>query len=283
MYNYNRPTKTILIICIIALIFGIQTGNCQTLFKLIESEKPDFCNSLLQTEKLIGKKVKIWHDGGVYSTLNKSKSFTFPSEKIKNLCGESAWKNFEPKTGDIGEIVYISPYESGAGVTGKRIYILNIRGNYVGIACEYLTDTSKLDNNQEFEEYYRKEEERLRIYANGCEFKTSNINDNWNRAGLFNIDSISETYACRLKEKGIDTIMLAKYISDNGSSPAEKAFVLWPDNGQMFMNSFYNNKKHIPTENGIINFDWSDIKDYYITYRLDTISTKPDPKYFYEP
>jgi hypothetical protein len=268
------------IIYILILIFSIQTGKGQTLIKVVESEKPDFCDSLLQTENLIGKKVKIWHDGGVYRTLNKSKSFTFPSEEIKKLCGESAWKGFEPETGDVGEIAYISPYMTGAVASGKRIFILKIRGNYVGIACGYLTDTSKLDNNQEFEEYYRKEEERLRIYANGCEFKTSNINDNWNRAGLFKIDSISETFACQLKEKGIDTIMLAKYIFDNGSSPIEKAFVLWQDNGEMFMNSFYNNEKHRPTENGTVNLDWSDINDYYITYRLDTVSSKPEPKYF---
>lgn len=273
-----KKMKQAILILIILIVF--QTGNSQTLIRVVESQKPDFCDSLLQTENLIGSYVKIWHEGGIYSTLNESKNFPFPSKKIKKLCGRSAWNNFHPKTGDIGEVVFISEYEPGAVRSGKRTYILKIKNNYVGIACGYLTDTTMLDNEQEFEEYHKSEEERLRIYANGCEFKTSNINNHWNRAGLFNIDITSETYACALKETGVDTILLAKYIFDNGSIPSEKAFVLWQKNDSMYMKSYYNNQNHLPSENEKIKFEWLNIKEFFLINQLDSISSRPKPKFY---
>lgn len=58
------------------------------------------------TASLVGQKLKIYHNGGIYSTANgkDSKFIEWKNEEIKTKAGKSHWGIFEPKTGDIGEV-----------------------------------------------------------------------------------------------------------------------------------------------------------------------------------
>ncbi len=105
--------------------------------------------------------------------------------------------------------------------------------------------TKSLDVN----EADQKRWDEIHAYGNGdCNFKKFGINETWNRAGIAEIDKISESFACKLKTKGIDTLMLVKRISDNNSSPYEKQYVLWKEKEQGFIKIFGYNKKYKPTE-----------------------------------
>ena len=79
--------------------------------------------------------------------------------------------------------------------------------------------------------YYARQEEINKIkYSNGCVFRFSDFNRCFNGAGLTELDSMSENFACQLVEIGVDTILLAKNIYDNGRLANEFAFVAWPLN-----------------------------------------------------
>ncbi|MFN8776901.1 MAG: hypothetical protein ACK5XV_09050 [Flavobacteriales bacterium] len=254
--------------------------SSQTLGSVIPSEKTNFCDST-KGQNLIGTSAKIWHNGGIYEDLNKVKDFYFPTKEMRKKGGISGWRKFYPQNGDIGKIVYATEYTENAVGSAKIIYILQIKDKYVPIGCGYLTDTTKLDSDKESEKWAYEDSIRSVKYASGCSFKTSGINDCWNRAGLFKIDIISETFACNLKDSlGVDTILLCKYIFDNGSSPGEKAFLFWQQNGQGYLKAFFNNEKHIPTENKVVPIDWSDIYQYYFTNHIDTVTTDPKPSFW---
>lgn len=111
--------------------------------------KPDFCLSDTAAAKdIIGRKVKIWHEGGVASTLYKVNDAEWPSEDIKQEANRSGWRTFKPKTGDIGTIVYIFPLK---GSISQYIYLLKIRSYYVPMGCYYLTDIDKPDSYKQAE------------------------------------------------------------------------------------------------------------------------------------
>lgn len=252
----------------------------QTLVSVIPYEKTNFCDST-KGKLLFGTFAKIWHNGGIYEDLNKIKTFYFPTKEMRKKGGKSGWGKFYPQNGDIGQIVYATEYDEKAVGSAKIIYILQIKDNYVPISCGYLTDTNKLDNDKEWEKWAYEDSIGSVKYAAGCSFKTSGINDCWNRPGLFKIDIISETFACNLKDSlDVDTIILCKYIFDNGSTPSEKAFVFWQHNGQGYLKSFFNKEQHSPTENKLISIDWSDIYQYYFTNHIDTITTDPEPSFW---
>lgn len=149
---------------------------------------------------------------------------------------------------------------------------------YVPVDCYYLTDAGKPDNVEQMTQDYLADSARNVKYAAGCKFKLRNVDNEWSRAGLMNIDKVSETFACDLSSKGVDTIMLCKYIFDNGALPIEKAFVLWLKNGKGYVKSFFNNSKHKPTENKIIPFDTRPLINYFFFNRLDTVTTNPNPE-----
>jgi|GEM_PF-956463 len=237
------------------------------------SVKPDYCFKNTATAKdLIGKQVKIWHEGGIYSTLNEVKNTKWPSEDMKKRGGENGWGAFKPKAGDTGTIVHIFPNKGNAN---NNIYLLKVKDYYAPVGCYYLTDIDKPDSHKESEQEWINDSILNVAYAAGCKFKIRNLDNNWSRAGLMKIDIQSEEFACGLTAKGIDTVMLCKYIFDNGSLPLEKAFILWLENGQGYVKSFFNNSKHQPTENKIIPFNSRELINYFFRKRLDTVTSEP--------
>lgn len=229
---------------------------CQNQYSYIEKgvDSIDLCNT---NYNLVGQKLKIYHNGGIYLTANgiESKFIQWKNEEVKLKAGKSNWRNFEPKTGDIGEVVQI-----GKTKYDELIYILKIDSLYVPIKCNYLTKANNLSSEEESIERW-KEIER---YGEGnCNFKKNGLNEVYNRAGIAKIDKLAENFACNLRETGIDKVMLIKRISDNGSSPNEVQYVYWYENGQGFKTEFQNNKEHIPTQTKIEKYDWKDILDYY--------------------
>jgi hypothetical protein len=259
---------------ILTLLILTTKIHSQVLYDFVEIEKPDYCSDdTFKIKSLIGRQAKIWHEGGVYSTMNIGKWFKgLPSDwKLKG--GENGWGNYKPKAGDTGTIVHIFNNE---GNNNKYIYLIKIGDNYVPLGCYYLTDVNKPDDYEQATQHYLKDSLENVKYASGCKFKIRNANDSWSRAGLTNIDKISEIFACDLTSKSIDTVMLCKYIFDNGSLPIEKAFVLWLKNGQGFAKAFFNNPKHQPTENKTISFDTRPLIEYFFLNRLDTVTTEPN-------
>ena len=221
----------------------------------------DLC---IPNPKLVGKSLKIYHDGGFYSNSNgkTSEFIDWKNEEIKIKAGKSHWGKFKPKTGDIGEVIQI-----GKTKHDEIIYVLKIKSFYVPIQCKYLTQSNNFSSDELFENRWKEIED----YGIGdCNFKKNGYNEVGNRAGIFEIDKLSENYACNLREKGIDTIMLIKLISDNGSSPNEIEYVFWYENEQGFKTVFNNNKKHQPTQTEIEKYDWKDILNYYNQNVKDT-------------
>lgn len=205
----------------------------------------------------VGHKLKIYHDGGIYSTANgiDSKFIEWENEDVKLKAGKSHWGNFEPKTGDIGEVIQI-----GKTKYDELIYILKIDSFYVPIKCNYLTQEKNLSSDEQYEHRLNEIEK----YGEGnCNFKKNGFNGVGNRAGIVEIDKLAENFACNLREKGIDTVMLIKLISDNGSLPNEIESIFWYENGQGFKTAFKNNKKHKPTQTEIEKYDWKDVLNYY--------------------
>jgi hypothetical protein len=233
--------------------------------------KPDFCaRDSVRPKRIIGKKVRIWHEGGVYGRFNDVNNIKWPSDQLRGKGGISGWEGFTPKTGDTGIIVHIF---RNAGTSSRYVYLLKIKGHYVPVGCESITDVGKLDSYQQSELNRIKDSIAQEKYAAGCQFKMRNVNNSWSRAGLTNLDKLSEVYACELTTKGIDTVMLCKYISDNGSSPYEEAFILWLDNGKGYVKSFFNNSKYKPTENKAVSFDANELIKYFFVNRIDTVTS----------
>ncbi|MGZ4034756.1 MAG: hypothetical protein ACXVPU_11390 [Bacteroidia bacterium] len=264
------------ILNVILLTLFINFSYGQTLHSVIPSEKTNFCDTL-NYKSHIGLSAKIWNDGGVYDDINNDVEL-FPTPEMRKRGGIKGWNMFRPKTGDIGKIV--NAVITKGGPSARVVYVLKIKKYYVAIGCGYITDTNKLDENKELEKWSIEEKERQNIYASGCEFKTNGINDCWNRAGVFKIDVVSETFACDLKSKGIDTIMLCKYIFDNGSLPMEKAFVFWQNKGKGYLKAFFNNEHHEPTENAEVSIEWADIYNYFFINRIDKVTTDPKPTFY---
>lgn len=254
----------------IILLFTFQTLVGQNKVSYLEkSEEPiDFCGKLKKVKPLKGTFAKIWHNGGIYSTLNGSDNIKWPNSEIKKIAGNEYWKDFEPQIGDIGEIIFVtkSKYK-------EIIYILKIKDYYVPIKCSYLVNTNSLD----VKEAEQKRWDEITAYGKGdCNFKKFGINDTWNRAGIAEIDKISESFACELKTKGIDTLMLVKRISDNGSSPYEKEYILWKENEQGYLKIFENNEKHKPTQTEPEKFEWDDLIYFYEENNVSSEAKKPE-------
>lgn len=258
------------LIIYIILLFTFQTLVGQNKVSYLEkSEEPiDFCGKLRIVKKLIGQKVKIWHDGGIYKKINGTDRIQWPNEELKKIAGKEYWKDFEPKIGDIGEVVHISKSKYD-----EIFYVLKIDSYYVPILCSYIVSPESLD----VKEAEQKRWDEITAYGKGdCNFKKFGINDTWNRAGIAEIDKISESFACELKTKGIDTLMLVKRISDNGSSPYEKEYVLWKENGQGYLKIFENNEKHKPTQTESEKFEWDDLINFYEENNVSSETKKPE-------
>lgn len=246
--------KTILQIILILICWTNCFSQNKESYIQKEVDSIDLCK---MNKNLIGQKLKIYHNGGVYTTANgiDSKFIEWKNEEIKTKAGKSHWKNFEPETGDIGEVIQI-----GKTKYDELIYILKIDSFYVPIKCNYLTQKNNLSSEELIEQRWKDIEK----YGEGnCNFKKNGFNEVFNRAGIVEIDKLAENYACNLRETGIDTVMLIKLISDNGSSPNEIEYIFWYENGQGFKTAFKNNKEHQPTQTEIEKYDWEDILIYY--------------------
>lgn len=226
-----------------------------------------------KVKKLIGKDVKIFNSGGVYSTINQTDNLKWPSTELKEKSGENSWGNYEPKAGDTGTVVHVFKY---GNKHRKFIFILDVDGHFVPIGCKDITDIDRPDEKESWENYYYQDSIKQVEYAAGCEFKMNGINSCWNRAGVAKIDIVSETFACQLLESGIDTVLLCKNMFDNGSSPYEKAGVFWLKDGKSYLKLFFNNSKHEPTQDSIRESEALKLFDFHIENRIDTITTQPN-------
>lgn len=258
------------VLTIILSFLFIQNLSGQNQYSYIErtQEKIDYCGELKIVQELIGHKVKIWHNGGIYSSLNGRDYINWPNDEIKKIAGKEYWNGYEPQIGEVGEIIFISKSKYN-----ELIYILKIKDNYVPITCSYIVSLESLDVN----EAHQKRWDEIYAYGEGdCNFKKFGFKDIWNRAGIAEIDKISESFACDLKTKGIDTLMLVKRISDNGSSPSEKEYVLWKEKGQGYLKTFENNEKHKPTQTESERFDWDDLIRFYEEKNVSSETKKPE-------
>jgi hypothetical protein len=256
----------------------------QTLVSVVNLERGDFCKMKYydSAKFYIGTKVKVWDDGGVYEEINETRELKWPNKKLKRLSSIKAWKknSFEPKTGDTGIIVHLFHPDSTVNNDIRIIYLIDIKGNYVPIDCAYLIGVDRPNIDEGWAIWRHQDSIRKIEYAAGCNFKTSGLNNCWNRAGIFEIDKVSESFACELKTKGIDTILLCKDIFDNGSTPSEKAFVLWVDKGEGYCKPFFNNTKHQPTSGSERPFQVESLLKSFNEFRLDTVTTEPKADFY---
>jgi len=241
---------------ILAVIIFFFQGKGQSItnpkFQLPEYCRPDSAKS----KTIIGRKVKIWHDGGIYPTFNTDSNFVWPSAEAKRRGGENGWGRFRPKTGDTGIIVHTFIYE---GDRQKYVYLLKIKENFVAIGCFYVTDVDKPDAVQ----YHAWDSLKNIDYAKGCKFKLMNINKRWSGAGNTKIDSISESLACDLTAKGVDTVILCKGYS--GVSSTSTAFVLWEEEGKGYVKTFLIEKNLNLSEHQMERFSLKPILNYFLT------------------
>ena len=236
----------------------------------------NFCNEE-GSKSRVGQKVKIWSNGGVLTGINRTRKLKWPSRKVKVKSGKNAWGTFYPETGDTGTIVHVFDHDKGRVASQRLIYLLYIRGFFVPIGCGYLTTIDKMDENKESEHRRIQDSIRQNRYAKGCKFKEREINNCFNRAGSnYPIDTLPEIFICSLKYSGIDTLMLCKYIYDNGSSSYEKVFVLWIDKGEGFIKGYYNNETYQPMESEVKKFEVLALLNDF--FRLNVNNVKGLPK-----
>lgn len=134
-----------------------------------------------------------------------------------------------------------------------------------------------IDEDEEYQEWNTKDSIRQIEYAGDCEFKTRNINNCWNRSGSFPIDSLPEIFSCKLKEKGVDTIILCKFITDfGGITKYEKAFVLWIENGTGYIKEYYFNESFVLKQSKNREFDVKYLVDKFFELRIQQIKSIPD-------
>lgn len=237
-------------------------------FEYSESnQRTDYCIKLKSAKKRIGEKIKIYHVGGIYSNVNQTDLIKWPNKEVKAKAGSNYWKEFKPKAGDIGEIKYVvkSKYK-------QLIYILLIDGYFVPIECGYLVAENELDVTEVEEKSWQK----VIDYGKGdCNFKKHGLNDVWNRAGITEMDKISEAFACELKDKGISDILLIKQINDRNYSAGEKMHVLWKEKDKGYIKSFENNKKFKPKSLDFREFEWDDLLKFYHEKNVSDATKKP--------
>jgi len=231
------------------------------------------CDSAgLNPQHLIGRTFKILHYGGVRPGFNESKTYPWPSEEMRKKSGESGWEDFKPATGDTGRLVDVY-YEDG-----MPVYILSIKGYYVAISCSYLGRGYQFDTNESSLIYHIADSIQNLAYADGCKFKLLQVNGNWAEAGHLNIDKIAETFACDLVSKGIDTVMLCKYIG--GNSPTSRSFITWETSGNFYLKCFYRDfETDTLKETAIKPFDAAELFNYFFAEKIYELTTDPDYKF----
>lgn len=214
----------------------------------------------------IGDSVKIWDAGGVYPDINKSKSLIWPSKKVKRKSGENSWKDYTPKSGEVGQIIHVFDYDESRTNSSKYIYLLQIGKQHVPIGCGYITDIDKMTSDEEWEYHFIQDSIRNSIYANGCLFKLSYGLGNRYQGGSFKIDSLAESYACDLLEQGIDTILMMKSFNNNhGLGKSNMQMIAWRDNASDYIKFF-----SCLTNGEINNHPYKEIATEKINYFFNT-------------
>jgi hypothetical protein len=261
-----------IVISLVILLLPLFAGAQDTAFE--NFRKADYCaKDTLKLKTLIGRKVKLWSDGGVYPTLNQTNFFNGLPEEFKRKGGESGWGIYTPAAGDTGVIVQVFRKKRGFA---RNIYLVRVGDNYVPMGCADLTDADKPDLKEQGLKYYIRDSLRNVSYAAGCSFKMRRVNSVWSATGYDSLDRLSETYACDVAAKGIDTVLLCKH---NGYSLWKKAFVLWMDKGHGYVKAFFNNSNQVPTANDVKEFDVQSLVNFFFANRIDTVKTDPDTKY----
>lgn len=260
------------------LLCLVGEAHTQILQDNILNEQPNYClKDSVRSKSIKGRHVKIWDHGGVYNTINTTKLLKWPSKEIKAKSGVNAWGAYSPTSGDTGTVVHIFYHK---GNKPKGIYLIKVRENYVPIACNRITDLDKPTAIEQHKEEMRLDSIEKVNYAGNCKFRFWNINGWESRAGIKNIDRVSEAFACDLTTKGVDTVMLCKYMYDCRSLPEEKAFVLWLDKGQGFVKAFFNTEKHQPTEHKTLAFDSGLLINHFFEHQLDTVTRPLECRWF---
>lgn len=263
-----RSTNTILAILLLLL--------SQNLFSQRIWGKEDFCFKR-NSENLIGQQVKIWSNGGIYTTINTSKSLKWPSEEIKEKSGENSWGDFYPQTGDTGTVVHVFEYDKGRVASAKIIYLIKIGINYVPIGCGYLTTIDKLDKHEEAEYWRIQDSVKNAEYAQGCKFKTSYVNGSYFNAGAHEIDKLAESFACELSQNGVDTILLIKsFYNNHGLGNSKFEGISWTEKGESYLKVFRNMENEI-SENESIKIDLTEIQSYFEQNKIESDTTYPQP------
>lgn len=241
--------------------------------------KTNFCglkyNDLLAS---IGDSIKIYHTGGVYSTLNETDIYDWPSEKIRMKSGESGWGEYRPKNGEVGELIHV--FET-VKTNDPYILLLKIGDLFVPISCRYVVKKNELDIKEESGENWKLDSLKNLKYADGCIFKADGRNGGcWARQDYAEIDIAAEDFSCNLIHEGVDTVLLAKYLSGNGVSQLEHACVFWMNDGQAHFKRIDVDKhlNAIPSEE--ITVESTKVFDFFFENKIDTVTTDPIRKLY---
>ncbi|RYY93933.1 MAG: hypothetical protein EOO11_18870 [Chitinophagaceae bacterium] len=214
--------------------------------------------------------MRVRHTGGIYNSLPAGYFAGLPAEWLRGSSG-GRWNGGGPQAGDTGTIVHIFPASDGA----QHIYLLQFGKDYVPIGCNYLALPGEPVTEAETHAVYLSDSLRNAREANRCNFKLRNVNGQWARTGLTALDSLSENFACARRSAGADTVLLAKYIFDNGALPSEKAYVLWLEQGRGYAKAFYNNTAGKPTQSPVRPYPVAALLQPFFAGRLDTVTSVP--------
>ena len=225
------------------------------------------------TDQFIGDTVKIWSEGGHYPGFSQSKSFNWAPDSLKIKCDGS----YKPVDGELGVIRFASPILNDRIGIDNIIYIIQIREHFVAIGCGFIIERDSLS----FGEHERIVELRDSIenamYAQGCPFKTSYFQKSYFEAGKHEIDRLSETFACNLKAKGCDTILLIKsFYNNHGLGNSKYIAILWIENSNGRLKIFERKDNQI-IQSDIININCGEIFDYFSKNNIPEIKTAPSP------
>jgi hypothetical protein len=108
-----------------------------------------------------------------------------------------------------------------------------------------------------------------------CVFITNNGSDCWTRVRSYPLDIAAESFSCNLREKGIKTITIAKYIGDNGAFPNETAFILWIENDKEYLKEYYTYGNTDVFEENVRVLNWSKIRHLAESLKIDTVKSNP--------
>jgi len=105
--------------------------------------KMDFSHSLVDDSVLLGKQIKIYDTGNLYSSLYYSDSnIDWPSEEIRLKSGNNYRKWKYPVSGDYGAIIWVFKKFSGQ-TTGDKVYIIETDKGYSVLGGLSLTMVDK--------------------------------------------------------------------------------------------------------------------------------------------